>query len=192
MVNVELAAIAVRDLMAAMGVEIDDHTADTPMRSAKAWADILRGYGEDPSMHLDATFTAPDDPGLIIVSGIRLQSMCAHHLLPFSGVATVAYRPSPGQKIVGISKLARVVTGYAARLQVQENIGFETIEAIKRRLNPSASMCVITAAHDCMRLRGVREPGAVTTTYATNGLVLDHEHAMVREHHMQHSRDFGG
>ncbi|UXE04472.1 FolE-like GTP cyclohydrolase I [Mycobacterium phage Funsized] len=192
MVNVELAALAVRDLMAAMGVEIDDHTEGTPMRSAKAWADILRGYTEDPADHLDTTFSAPVDPGLIIVSGVRLQSMCAHHLLPFSGVATVAYRPSPGQRIVGISKLARVVTGYAARLQVQENIGYQTVDAIKRRLVPSASMCIITAAHDCMRLRGVREPGAVTTTYATDGLVLDHEHAMLRDHHMAHARDFGG
>lgn len=190
-VNIDLAADAVRDLLAAFGVEIDDHTAGTPMRSAKAWADILSGYLEDPKLHLATTFSAPSDPGLIIVSGVRLQSMCAHHLLPFSGVATVAYRPSPGQAIVGISKLARVVTGYAARLQVQEAIGHQTIAAIREVLNPSAAMCVITAAHDCMRLRGVREPGAVTTTYATDGLVLDHEHAMVREHHMAHAKDFG-
>lgn len=191
MVNIDLAADAVRDLLAAFGVDIDDHTAGTPMRSAKAWADILAGYLEDPADHLDTTFSAPADPGLIMVSGVRLQSMCAHHLLPFSGVATVAYRPSPGQSIVGISKLARVVVGYARRLQVQEQIGFQTIEAIKDRLNPSAAMCIITAAHDCMRLRGVAEPDAVTTTYATNGLVLDHEHAMLREHHMAHAHKFG-
>ncbi|QWY84447.1 GTP cyclohydrolase I [Mycobacterium phage Knocker] len=191
MVNVDLAADAVANLLAAFGVEIDDHTADTPMRSAKAWAEVLSGYLEDPSLHLTKTFSAPHDPGLVMVSGIRLQSMCAHHLLPFSGVATVAYRPSPGQPIVGISKLARVVTGYARRLQVQETIGWQTVDAIMRVLNPSAAMCIITAAHDCMRLRGIGEPDAVTTTYATDGLVLDHEHAMLREHHMAHAARFG-
>lgn len=191
MIDVDAAELAVKELLNAFGVPVDDHTASTPARSAKAWAAMLAGYSENPADHLDVTFSAPSDPGLVIVSGVRLQSMCAHHLLPFSGVATVAYRPSPGQRIVGISKLARVVSGYAARLQVQEQIGYQTIEAIKERLNPSAAMCIITAAHDCMRLRGVREPGAVTTTYATNGLVLDHEHAMLREHHMAHARDFG-
>lgn len=191
MVDVDTAVLAVKDLLGAFGVPESDHTRDTPERSARAWADILAGYREDPAEHLATTFSAPDDPGLVMVSGIRLQSMCAHHLLPFSGVATVAYRPSPGQRIVGISKLARVVTGYARRLQVQEQIGYQTIHAIKDRLNPSAAMCIITAAHDCMRLRGVQEPSAVTTTYATVGLVLDHEHAMMRENHHLHSRDFG-
>jgi GTP cyclohydrolase I len=192
MVDVDDAAYHIAGLIKAFGVTVDDHTDNTPYRSAKAWADILRGYDEDPADHLGTTFSAPADPGLVIVSGIRLQSMCAHHLLPFSGVATVAYRPSPGQRIVGLSKLARVVTGYAARLQVQENIGYQTIAALKDRLNPSGALCVITARHDCMRLRGVREPAAVTTTYADHGLVLDHEHALVRDHHRDHARDFGG
>jgi GTP cyclohydrolase I len=183
MVDVDAAALAVKELMQAFGVPEDDHTARTPERSAKAWAEILSGYQEDPADHLDATFSAPDDPGLVLVSGIRIQSMCAHHLLPFSGIATVAYRPSPGQRIVGISKLARVVQGYARRLQVQEQIGYQTTTALKARLNPSAAMCMISASHDCMRLRGVQEPRAMTTTYATIGLVLEHEHALLRETH---------
>ena len=116
MVDIDQAALAVKDLLQAFGVPEDDHLLDTPTRSAKAWSEILAGYREDPADHLNTTFSAPRDPGLVVVAGVRLQSMCAHHLLPFSGVATVAYRPSPGQRVVGLSKLARVVTGYFRRL----------------------------------------------------------------------------
>lgn len=186
MVNVDIAALAIKDLIAAFGVEEDDHTRDTPMRAARAWEAILGGYLENPADHLERTFSAPNDPGLVMVSGIRIQSMCAHHLLPFSGVATVAYRPSPGQRIVGISKLARVIQGYSRRLQVQEQIGWQTVTAIKERLNPSSAICQITATHDCMRLRGVQEPGAATTTVASQGLVLEHEWAMIDRQHRSH------
>lgn len=186
MVDIDGAALAIKDLLGAFGVMEDDHTERTPGRSAKAWAELLAGYEEDPADHLNTTFSAPRDPGLVVVSGIHLQSMCAHHLLPFSGVATVAYRPSPGQRVVGLSKLARVVTGYARRLQVQERIGHQTVKAIIDRLEPSGASVIITARHDCMRLRGVREETAVTTTYASHGLMLDHEHAAVREAHHVH------
>ena len=188
MVDVDEAALAVKDLLGAFGVPEDDHTARTHTRSAKAWAEILAGYRENPADHLDTTFDAPADPGLVIVSGVKLQSMCAHHLLPFSGVATVAYRPSPGQRIVGISKLARVVTGYARRLQVQEQIGHQTVEAIVERLNPSGAAVLISATHDCMRLRGVREDTALTTTYAAKGLLLDREHDLIRQAHADAAR----
>lgn len=190
MVNVDAAELAVKELLDAFGVPQDDHTADTPGRSARAWAEILAGYTEDPADHLNTTFSAPPDPGLVVLSGIRLQSMCAHHLLPFSGVATVAYRPSPGQRVVGLSKLARVVTGYSRRLQVQETIGYQTVAAIMERLNPSSAMCMITATHDCMRLRGVREDTAATTTFAHDGLMLDREHTMVHDAHMASARSF--
>lgn len=187
--DVDDAATAVKNLLGAMGVPEDDHTRNTPMRSAQAWSEILSGYLEDPADHLDVTFSAPRDPGLVIVAGIRLQSMCAHHLLPFSGVATVAYRPSPGQRIVGLSKLSRVISGYSRRLQVQEQIGHQTVSALMDRLQPSGAEAIITAAHDCMRLRGVREDGALTTTYAAAGLLLDHERAAIREAHSHHVRE---
>lgn len=187
-VDLDTAEKAVQLLLAAFGVPEDDHTLDTPGRSARAWADILAGYREDPSDHLATTFSAPEDAGLVVVSGITLQSMCAHHLLPFSGLATVAYRPSPGQRIVGLSKLARVVTGYARRLQVQEQIGWQTVEALRTRLNPAGSVVMITANHDCMRLRGAREPHAETTTIAQHGLVLDHEWDSIRRAHWSHDR----
>lgn len=186
-VDLDKAEAAVGALLTAFGIEHDDHTADTPGRSARAWAAILSGYEEDPADHLDTTFSAPDDPGLVMVAGVQLQSMCAHHLLPFSGIATVAYRPSPGARIVGLSKLARVVQGYARRLQVQERIGADTVDGIMGRLRPAGAVVLITASHDCMRLRGVREPSAATTTIASKGLVLDHEwNAVHRAHWAAH------
>lgn len=178
--------LAVKELLGALRVTCDGHLTDTPVRCARAWTELLAGYTENPADHLDTTFAAPADPGLVIQSGIALQSVCAHHLLPFTGVATVAYRPSPGQRIVGLSKLARVITGYARRLQVQEQIGFDTVAALSARLQPSGALVVITAAHDCMRLRGVRAQGSLTTTVAHAGLLLDHERAMVMQAHMCH------
>lgn len=183
--DLAIAEKAISDLLTAFDIERDDHTAKTPLRAAKAWRDVLVGYTEDPSAHLDTTFSAPGDPGLVIVSGIDLKSTCAHHLLPFCGKATVAYRPSPGQAVVGLSKLARVIHGYARRLQVQENIGAETVEAIHSKLNPSGVAVIITATHDCMRLRGVGEPEAATTTVARQGLLTDDEMATIRDAHFR-------
>lgn len=182
--NVDTVELVIKDLLSAFEVDEGDHTERTPARVAKAWADMLSGYSEDPAGHLATTFTAPADPGLVIVSGISVKSVCAHHLLPFTGTATVAYRPSPGQRVVGLSKLARVVHGYAKRLQVQERIGHQVVQALQSELNPSGAMVLITANHDCMRLRGVGEPAAATTTIAKVGLLLDHEMATVRQAHL--------
>ncbi|ORW33772.1 GTP cyclohydrolase [Mycobacterium paraense] len=177
------AEVAVKALLVAMDIDEHDHTADTPSRVARAWRDMLAGYREDPADHLDRTFSAPRDPGLVIVEGVRLISTCAHHLLPFTGHATVAYRPGPCQRIVGLSKLARVVHGYARRLQVQERIGSQVVDAITDRLRPLGAMCLITATHDCMALRGVSEPQAATTTEARHGDLLDHQVALIHARH---------
>ncbi|VBA58659.1 GTP cyclohydrolase I [Mycobacterium attenuatum] len=174
---------AVQQLLAALGVDEGEHTANTPARVARAWREMLWGYHEVPEDHLDTDFPAPDDPGLIVMHGISFASTCAHHLLPFSGTATIAYRPHPGQRIVGLSKLARLVHGYAARLQVQERIGHQATAGMMRKLNPSGAMCVITARHDCMRLRGVREPAAEATTESRKGMWLDREIALVHRLH---------
>lgn len=155
---------AIRDLLLAFGVEVADHTAETPRRVAKAWAEALSGYDEDPAEHLRTTFPAPQDPGVILVSGIRVESTCAHHLLPITGVATVAYLPEVGDRIVGLSKLVRVVEGYARRLQVQENITAQVVDALDEVLGPAAAGCVITAEHGCMTHRGVAQAGTRTTT----------------------------
>jgi len=176
---------AVQKLLAALGVDEGDHTADTPRRVAQAWRDQLWGYREDPSEHLNKTFSAPEDAGLIIQTGIDIQSVCAHHLLPFGGTASVAYRPWPSQPIVGLSKLTRVAYGYSARLQVQERIGYQIVDAIQRVLDPRCAIAVLTCSHDCMRLRGVRSPASSTTTEAFIGRVSESDLALVRQLHVQ-------
>lgn len=160
---------AVRMLLDALGVDEGDHTADTPRRVAAAYRHQLAGYESDPREHLRTTFSAPPDPGLVIESGIRVTSMCAHHLLPITGTATIAYRPRVGQRVVGLSKLARVLDGYARRLQVQEQLGAQVAAALQDELSPLGAGCVITAEHGCMTLRGVMQHGAVTTTTSWTG-----------------------
>jgi GTP cyclohydrolase I len=181
--DLDAAAVAIRQLLDAFHIDEGDHTADTPNRVAKAWKEQLAGYDEDPSKHLNKTFSAPVEPGLVIVSGIRLVSTCAHHLLPFTGTATVAYRPAPGQNVVGLSKLARVVHGYARRLQVQERIGDQVATALVDKLNPLWACVMITAAHQCMTIRGVQEPEAATTTRTVRGALLPDDMAVVTATH---------
>jgi GTP cyclohydrolase I len=181
--ELDTAAHAVKQLLDALGVDEGEHTADTPARVARAWADMLWGYQETPEDHLDTTFPAPDDPGLIVQAGIDVQSICAHHLRPFGGHATVAYRPGVGQRIVGLSKLTRLVYGYAARCQVQERIGAQVVDAVMNKLAPLSAVCLISATHDCIRLRGARSPGSLTTTLSTRGDVRPDDLEIVRELH---------
>lgn len=181
----EAAAKAVAALLDAFGVDEGDHTERTPVRVAKAWSDMLAGYREDPREHLKVTFSAPSDPGLIVVHGIRVTSTCAHHMLPIVGTASVAYRPSAGDKVVGLSKLARVVHGYARRFQVQEQLTEQVAEAIAEELNPEGALVMVTATHDCMRLRGVGEQESQTTTVARKGLMVPEDETLVREMHLR-------
>ena len=178
---------AVSLFLGALGVNEGDHTADTPARVAKAWRRMLAGYAEDPTDHLRKQFSAPENPGLVIVSGIRLTSTCAHHMLPITGTATVAYRPKLGANVMGLSKLARVVEGYARRLQVQERIGSQVVDALMGVLEPEGAACIITAAHGCMSLRGVQEPEATTLTVATGG-TWDSSHADLAAALSEHQR----
>ena len=165
---------AVAQLLDALGVNEGDHTKDTPARVAKSWRAQLSGYPEDPSVHLEKQFSAPSRPGLVAVHGIRFASTCAHHLLPITGTATIAYRAKDGGNVVGLSKLARVLEGYAKRLQVQERIGSQVVEAIMAKLAPVGAVCILTAEHGCMTVRGVAQPGAATTTVAVGGDWLEH------------------
>lgn len=169
MVNVDAVAGAVRDLLIATGAPLNEHTAETPTRSAKAWAHMLSGYSVNPDDHLDKTFPVEGDPGLVMVSGIEVHSTCAHHLLPITGLATVAYRPQPTGRVVGLSKLSRVLEGYARRLQVQEQLGNQVLNALRERLNPVNATVLITAEHGCMTIRGVQQSGTVTETVASWG-----------------------
>lgn len=168
-VDVDKAALAVESLLQALGVDEGEHTADTPMRVARAWADAVAGYELNPARHLDRVFPSPEDPGLVVVSGIRVLSRCAHHMLPIVGHATVAYRGAAGTPIVGLSKLARVVEDFSRRLQVQERLGYQVAATVRASLHAVGAACVITAEHGCMTLRGVRQGGALTTTVAAVG-----------------------
>lgn len=179
------ATLAVDQLLRALNVPITPGMEKTAARHAAALKDMLWGYNENPRRHLETTFPAPPDPGVIIQSGIDVQSVCEHHILPFGGHATVAYRPKPGQSIVGLSKLTRLVYGYAARAQVQERIGYQVATALMEVLDPAGALVIITADHSCMRLRGVRGPSSVTTTVAIQGTLTDADMALA---HQLHSR----
>lgn len=178
---------AITNLLEALGVEIDDHTVNTPTRAARMWEELLEGTTEDPRAHLHSTFSAPEDGGLIIQSGIDFTSVCAHHLLPFSGYATVAYRPNPGQEVVGLSKLTRLLRGYAARLQIQERIGWQVVHGLHEVLKPAGALCMVTAVHGCMRLRGVRDSSSSTTTEAKWGHWMPDEVALIHATHLRTS-----
>lgn len=164
------AQAAVGMLLRHVGAPEDEHTENTPARVVRALRELTAGYAEDPSEHLLRTFPGPADGALVVLRGIRFTSLCAHHLLPFTGTATVAYVPEDGAPIVGLSKLARVVEGYARRLQTQEILGEQIRDALTSRLKTQAAGVVITAHHACMGIRGVRQPDADMVTSSLAGL----------------------
>ena len=137
--------------------------ADTPRRVARAWKEYARGYAEDPCSHLARTF---DEVGgydeIVLLKDIPFQSHCEHHLAPIIGKAAIAYLP--GTKVVGISKLARVLHGFARRLQVQERLTAQVADCIWDHLQPKGVAVVIEASHACMTARGVQTPGVMMTT----------------------------
>lgn len=169
----EQAAQAVQGLLDAFGINEGDHTANTPNRAALAWAHRLSGYNTNPQDHLKTTFTAPPNPGLVISRNVRIQTTCAHHLLPITGTATIAYKPEPGARIVGLSKLTRLADGFAHRLQVQEQLTAQIVEAIWDELQPQWVACEITAQHGCMTLRGVNDACTDTRTWLEMGEATD-------------------
>ncbi len=136
----------------------------TPERIAKAMQYLTQGYGMDARMILDSAKFHEDVSEMIVVKDIEIYSMCEHHLLPFFGKAHIAYIPNGW--ITGLSKIARVVDVYSRRLQVQERLTSQILEAIKESLNPLGVAVVIEAAHLCMMMRGVQKQNSVTTTSA--------------------------
>lgn len=187
-IDIERVIAAERMLLEALQAPSDEHTANTPARSAKAWVHRLRGYQEDPREHLRVTFPVEaGDPGLVVITGIEVHSTCAHHLLPISGVATVAYRPQIGGRVVGLSKLSRLVDGFARRLQVQEQLGAQVVTALQEILDPVGAACIISAEHGCMTIRGVQQKGTLTTTHAFSGAWLSSDtgdrSGVLQEHH---------
>ena len=164
---------AVRTLLEYVGEDPDrEGLAETPTRVLKAFGEHFAGYGSDPSRYLGKTFSEVGGyDELVLVSDIEVHSHCEHHMVPFVGKAHVAYIPSG--RVVGLSKLARVVDGYAKRLQVQEKLTTQIAEAIKDVLNPQGVAVILQCQHFCMCYRGVRKPGAWTTTSKLFGVFLE-------------------
>jgi GTP cyclohydrolase I len=159
---------AVADLLTALGEDIDrPGLRDTPRRIASAYAELLTPEPFEPT-------TFPNEEHydeLVLVRDIPFHSLCEHHLLPFHGVAHLAYLP--GERIIGLSKLARVVELFARRLQVQERLTVQVADWLQQELSPKGVGVVLEAEHLCMTLRGVQKPGAKTVTSALLGLVRD-------------------
>ena len=168
--SVDLDAIedAVRTILIAVGEDPDrDGLLDTPRRVAKMYQEMFSGLHQDPACHLRVTFPETYDE-MVLVRDITFTSMCEHHLLPFSGIAHVAYLPNG--RVTGLSKLARVVEEISRRPQVQERMTQQIADLVETELETSGVAVVIEAEHSCMSIRGVRKPGSKTVTSALRGL----------------------
>jgi GTP cyclohydrolase I len=166
----ERAEAAVRELLYAVGEDPERHgLRDTPARVARAYREIFAGLYTDPDAVLNTMFDEEHDE-LVLVKDIPLYSTCEHHLVAFHGVANVGYIPGSDGRVTGLSKIARLVDLYAKRPQVQERLTSQIADALVNKLDPRGVIVVIEAEHLCMAMRGVRKPGAVTTTSAVRGL----------------------
>jgi GTP cyclohydrolase IA len=164
---------AVREILEAIGEDLDrEGLKETPRRVADMYGEVFAGLGDDPEAHLMTTFAAGHDE-MIMVKDIPLFSMCMHHLVPFRGVAHVAYIPNEQGRITGLSKLVRLTESYARRPQVQEQLTTQIADAVDRGLKPRGVLVVIEAEHLCMSMRGVQKPGTTTVTSAVRGIFRD-------------------
>jgi GTP cyclohydrolase I len=161
---------AVREILAAIGEDPDrDGLLETPGRVARMYAEVCGGLREDPADHLEKTFEVEHDE-IIVVRDITFYSICEHHLIPFFGKAHVAYLPQQDGRITGLSKLARLVDGFAKRPQVQERLTGQIADALEEKLAPRGAAVVLEAEHLCMSMRGIRKPGARTVTSSMRGI----------------------
>lgn len=159
---------AIRELLLAVGENPDrEGLLKTPNRVARAYGELTAGLREDPSLHLQTIFNERYDE-VVLLRNIEFHSLCEHHLLPFTGKAHVAYMPDG--KVVGLSKLARLVEGFARRPQVQERLTTQIADALMDKLNPLGSAVVIEATHTCMTIRGAKKHGATMVTSALRGI----------------------
>jgi GTP cyclohydrolase I len=164
------AEAAVRELLIACGEDPDrDGLRETPARVARSYRELFAGLYTDPEVVLEKTFDESHEE-LILVTDIPMYSTCEHHLVPFHGVAHIGYIPNADGRVTGLSKLARLVDLYARRPQVQERLTSQIADSLMTKLNPRGAIVVIEAEHLCMAMRGVRKPGARTTTSAVRGI----------------------
>jgi GTP cyclohydrolase I len=158
----------VREILLAVGEDPDrEGLQETPARVARMYAELFSGLHDDPRRHLQKVFTEPYDE-VVLVRDISFNSMCEHHLLPFSGKAHIGYIPNG--KVLGLSKLARVVEVVSRRPQVQERMTEEIANLMVSELGPKGVAVVVEAEHSCMTIRGVRKPGSLCVTSALKGL----------------------
>jgi GTP cyclohydrolase I len=167
----------VRKLLAHLGDDPErEGLLDTPRRVLSAMKEHFRGYDEDPVAHLSRTFSEVEGyDELVLISDIEIYSHCEHHVVPFVGKAHVAYIPDG--KVVGLSKIARVVDTFAKRLQVQEKLTAQIANTINQTLTPQGTAVILQCQHFCMCYRGVRKPGSWTTTSRLTGCFLEDEAA---------------
>jgi GTP cyclohydrolase I len=170
-VNLARIRAAVREILLAVGEDPDrEGLLETPARVARMYAEVFSGLHKDPREHLQKTFTQKYDE-MVIERDIGFESMCEHHLLPFMGHAHVAYLPNG--KIVGLSKIARVVEALARRPQVQERMTEDLADLFMEELEPRGVGVILEASHSCMTIRGVHKPGSVCVTSAMRGAFRD-------------------
>ena len=164
---------AVREILLAIGEDPSRNgLTATPGRVARMYEEILGGHASDPGVHLETTFDENYNE-IVVLKDIPFYSMCEHHMMPFQGKAHVAYLPAG--RIVGLSKLARLVDGFAKRLQVQERLTCQIADTLMAKLNPRGCAVLLEASHSCMTMRGVKKPGSSMVTSAIRGhFITDH------------------
>lgn len=168
MINQDLIKEAVKLLLEGIGEDAErEGLLETPDRIARMYSEIFSGMEEDAGEHLSKVFTV-DNNEMVLEKDIVFYSMCEHHMLPFYGVAHVAYIPNG--KVVGLSKLARTVEVYAKRLQIQERMTGQIADVIMKELKPQGVMVALEAEHMCMTMRGVKKPGSKTVSIAARGV----------------------
>jgi GTP cyclohydrolase IA len=161
---------AVREIIEALGEDPDrEGLVETPRRVARFYAEVFANIHEDPAEEIDAFFGDEHYQEIVMVTQIPFYSMCEHHFVPFHGQAHVAYMPRG--RVTGLSKLARLVEGFARRPQMQERLTAQVADSLTERLDPLGVLVVIEAEHLCMSMRGVRKPGARTVTSAVRGIM---------------------
>lgn len=167
----------VRLLLSSIGEDVDrEGLLDTPDRVARMYNEIFAGYGQDPREILKTTFEADSDD-LVLVRDIKFWSHCEHHIVPFFGVAHIAYIPNRTKRVVGLSKIVRLVDVFARRLQIQERLTTQIADALDECLQPYGIAVIIQAEHMCMTMRGINRPGATTITSHMRGIFKEEEKA---------------
>ena len=187
--NVDVPRIerAVREILLAVGEDPDrEGLLQTPNRVARAYGELMAGLHVNPRQHLKTVFTERYDE-VVLLRDIEFHSLCEHHLLPFTGRAHVAYLPDG--KVVGLSKLARLVEGYARRPQVQERLTTQIADALMEELSPSGAACVIEAVHTCMTIRGAKKHGSTMVTSALRGVFKDNPASRAEILSLMHGTD---